>query len=375
VSDFDLTYVTIDSVSEGVGSSQIIPLMQRLSQNGLKVQLISYEKTHPESSFEQTLEVLGVDWKPLRFQIDHKFSVIHRISQLARSISNTKLIHARSDMPAVSAVLSKEGPILWDIRSLWSDQRSFIESNPLKKKLAELSRGFEWLASKNSSAISTLTHQVVPLLEDRYPNLPKLRIVVPTVVDLDRFRLSKKMPSKVLGLYSGTFNPYYDLDLSKKFTGYLNLIVPTEVHWAKPKESPQEYLGVGESHVFESTQQSMASILKDYSFGLSVCRLDAGSSLKAAMPTKIAEFLATGRPVVVNKGLGDFDEYLTEFNAGVILDGSESNLRNMAHNLAEILADPETPMRCRALAEKYFDVDSGAQKYLDLYPKILRETQ
>jgi glycosyltransferase involved in cell wall biosynthesis len=119
----------------------------------------------------------------------------------------------------------------------------------------------------------------------------------------------------------------------------------------------------------------MANILKDYSFGLSVCRLDAGPSLKAAMPTKIAEFLATGRPVVVNKGLGDFDEYLTEFNAGVILDGSESNLRNMAHNLAEILADPETPMRCRALAEKYFDVDNGAQKYLDLYPKILRKTQ
>jgi glycosyltransferase involved in cell wall biosynthesis len=92
------------------------------------------------------------------------------------------------------------------------------------------------------------------------------------------------------------------------------------------------------------------------------------------MPTKIAEFLATGRPIVVNKGLGDFDEYLTEFNAGVILNGSENNLRSMAHNLTEILADTETPMRCRALAEKYFDVDKGAQKYLDLYPKILLKT-
>jgi glycosyltransferase involved in cell wall biosynthesis len=84
--------------------------------------------------------------------------------------------------------------------------------------------------------------------------------------------------------------------------------------------------------------------------------------------------LSCGRPVIVNRGLGDFDEYLTEFNAGVILNGSENNLRNMAHNLAEILADTETPMRCRALAEKYFDVDKGAQKYLDLYPKILLKT-
>jgi hypothetical protein len=372
MSDFDLTYVTVDSICEGVGSSQITPLMQRLSKNGLRVQLITYEKLNPDQSLRAYFEELGVDWKPLSFNSHQHFGAIWRIDQLSRVLENTKVIHARSDMPTVSALLSRQGPVLWDVRSLWSDQRSFIEKNPIKKRVIKLTRGFEWLASKNSAAMSTLTHQVVPELENRYRQLPALKIVVPTAVDLDRFRLSTQLPSKVLGLYSGTFNGYYDLSLSKRFTDYLKLILPVEIHWAKPKESQQQFLGAGESRIFESTQQSMSIVLKDYSFGLSICRLDAGPSLKAAMPTKIAEFLATGRPVVVNKGLGDFDEFLTEFNAGVILDGSENNLKEMSHKLAQLLADQETPSRCRALAEKYFDIEKGAQRYLELYPRIVK---
>ena len=107
-----------------------------------------------------------------------------------------------------------------------------------------------------------------------------------------------------------------------------------------------------------------------YSFGLSVCKMNAGPSLKAAMPTKVAEFLACGRPMVVNAGLGDFDEYISRYNAGVILTGKPGDLPEKAHQLMELLADPKTPSRCRALAEEYFDMDKGAEKYLSLYEKM-----
>ena len=87
--------------------------------------------------------------------------------------------------------------------------------------------------------------------------------------------------------------------------------------------------------------------------------------------TKIGEFLATGRPVLVNSGLGDMDEYLTEFNAGVIINSSNLDLKNSAIQLVDLLNDPETPYRCRALAEKYFDIREGAEKYKSLYSKML----
>ena len=102
----------------------------------------------------------------------------------------------------------------------------------------------------------------------------------------------------------------------------------------------------------------------------SICKLNAGASLTAAVPTKIGEFLACGRPVVVNKGLGDMDEMLAEFDAGVIIDGNPQNLQEGALKLVDLLADPETPERCRGLAEKYFSIDIGTRKYLSLYGEI-----
>jgi glycosyltransferase involved in cell wall biosynthesis len=115
----------------------------------------------------------------------------------------------------------------------------------------------------------------------------------------------------------------------------------------------------------------MAQLIPNYSFGVSICKIDAGPSLTAAMPTKIGEFLACGRPIVVNKGLGDMDDFIQEFDAGVILDGDPDNLKRSATKLIHLVLDPETPIRCRALAEKYFSMDVGANKYLDLYSQML----
>ena len=67
------------------------------------------------------------------------------------------------------------------------------------------------------------------------------------------------------------------------------------------------------------------------------------------------------------------DQFIEEFDAGVILDGSPSNLVGSATKLASLVLDPETPLRCRALAEKYFSMEKGAIKYLDLYSQMLKE--
>lgn len=367
---FDLSYITVDSVSEGVGSSQILPLLQRLSSAGLSINLISFEKVEPSSETREFLRSMGVQWDLREFKANGALGGLTRLIEMSKQIPESQIIHARSDIPAVAASLSRKAPVLWDVRSLWADQKAYTEPNPVKKRVLKTYRILENISSFNASAMSTLTHSIVPELERRHHRLPKLRIVVPTAVDLDRFKFDPKITAPFKGLYSGTYNNYYDLDLSKRFIDELSTRAKIEVHWARPHESHRKSLGAGETHVFESTQNDMAKRISEYSFGLSICKLDAGPSLKAAMPTKVAEFLACGRPVVVNAGLGDFDEYLTEFNAGVILDGSPNDLPAKAEELLNLMSDLETPMRCRQLAEKYFNIDQGAEKYLDLYKKM-----
>ena len=368
---FDLAYVTIDSLSEGVGSSQITPLISRLSKSGMKINLISYEKTNPTSEQLAYFKSIGVEWNFRDFGANGLMGGVGRLNSLRQEIPKTNLVHARSDIPAVSAIASRQAPVLWDVRSLWADQKVMIQKSLVNKSLYGIYRGLESIAARKSMGMSTLTSAVVPILEQRHKRLPQLRAVVPTAVDLDYFRLSTIMPSKAQALFSGTYNEYYDLNLSGLFMEEIRKHIEVETHWARPAESNKSQIGVGESKVFPSSQTGMSKLIPHYSFGVSICKIDAGPSLTAAMPTKIGEFLACGRPIVVNKGLGDMDQFLEEFNAGVILDGTISNLVESASKLASLLSDSETPYRCRALAEKYFSMDIGASKYLNLYSQIL----
>jgi hypothetical protein len=369
--NYDLTYVTIDSLTEGVGSSQVTPLISRLGRSGLKINLISYEKSNPSTALLDYFNSIGVEWNPRPFGSNGLIGGVERLDNLRREIPITNLIHARSDIPAVSGIASHQAPVLWDVRSLWADQKVMIQNNLLNTVLYRFYRGLESVAANKSLGMSTLTSAVVPILEQRHKQLPLLRTVVPTAVDLDRFKLNPTMPTKLRALFSGTYNDYYDLDLSARFMQELRKQIGVETNWARPLESNKSQIGVGEEKVFPSTQTGMAELIPNYSFGVSICKLDAGPSLSAAMPTKIGEFLACGRPIVVNKGLGDMDQLIKEFNAGVILDGSQSNLVESAMNLISLISDTETPYRCRELAEKYFSMDVGASKYLDLYSQML----
>ena len=370
--DFDLVYVTIDSLSEGVGSSQISPLISLLSQASLKIKLISYEKLNPNVQLVDYFKSIGVDWDPQPFGSHGRIGGLGRVNNLRRAIPRARLIHARSDIPAVSAITSHQAPVLWDVRSLWADQKRVIQKSTFSSAAYPLYRGLESIAAINSFGMSTLTSAVIPILEQRHKKLPQLRTVVATAVNLERFKLNATMPAKLQVLFSGTFNDYYDLDLSRLFMQEIRKQISVETHWARPTESHRSQLEVGESKVFPSTQIGMAELIPNYNFGVSVCKLDAGPSLAAAMPTKIGEFLACGRPVVVNKGLGDMDLFIKEFDAGVILDGSAGNLHESATKLVGLLLDPETPQRCRALAEKYFSMEKGANNYLNMYSQMLK---
>ena len=370
IGKFDLTYITIDSLTEGVGSSQIRPLISRLSEFGLKINLISFEKSQPKIEIIDYFKGLEVDWNFREFKSTGFINGITRIDELRREIPETALIHARSDIPAISGIASHQAPVLWDVRSLWADQKVMIQRSRLNKLNYAFYRTFESIAAAASVGMSTLTHAVVPILEERHRKLPTKRIVVPTAVDLNRFKLVEIFPSSYMALFSGTYNDYYDLPLSAAFMKEFKTKVDVDIHWARPLESSKPKINVGEDKIFHSVQLEMASLIPNYSFGVSICKLDAGPSLTAAMPTKIAEFLACGRPVVINRGLGDMDQFIEEFDAGVILDGSLVNLKESVNRMLNLLADPLTPFRCRALAEKYFDMDRGAAKYLTLYNEL-----
>jgi glycosyltransferase involved in cell wall biosynthesis len=94
-------------------------------------------------------------------------------------------------------------------------------------------------------------------------------------------------------------------------------------------------------------------------------------SKRASCPTKFAEALACGLPVVCNRGIGDLDAIVERENVGILVDDfSEEAYARAALRLARLLADPYVSERCRRLAEVCFSVELGVARYHELYFRI-----
>jgi glycosyltransferase involved in cell wall biosynthesis len=117
-----------------------------------------------------------------------------------------------------------------------------------------------------------------------------------------------------------------------------------------------------------ATFAEMPARIRGSHAGLSIRRPDHLAALAGCAPIKLAEFLATGRPVVVNAKLGDMDDLVARHKCGVVLtDRSDDGLERGAHDLNALLADDGTPNRCRAAAVEHFSLETGIERLLEVY--------
>lgn len=90
-------------------------------------------------------------------------------------------------------------------------------------------------------------------------------------------------------------------------------------------------------------------------------------------PTRMAEVLGCGLPVVANEGVGDVADIVRQNNVGVIVEGPRNKQIEDAFDLLEtLMQDPELPARCRATAEAVFSLERGTYAYRDIYALILK---
>jgi hypothetical protein len=367
---FDVSYISVDSIQEGVGASQIIPLVKALASQGKCISLTTFEKLPPPIRLKVELSEAGVHWIALRYGKNGALNGLLRLGKLVLHMPRAKIIHARSDIPAVAAVLRFPfGNILWDVRSLWADQRKIIDSKGWNRTTVSAARQLERVAASRSTAMTTLTRAVIPVLEKRYRNLPSIRDVIPTCTQLDKFQVSKMPKSMLTCLLPGTFNNFYDFNQMRMVISVIREISPLQVIWVKPKESTTKILDVGEDVVITATYNEMPNIVSDSHFGLILCKSDNLDVLSAVAPTKAAEFLASGRPIIVSKGIGDLDFLIEAYKVGVVLEPN-TDPRISLLRFIDLVNDPEIHIRCRNLAQEMFNMATAVDKYNSVYAEM-----
>lgn len=371
---YDISYLTSDSIQEGVGSSQITPLLIGLINNGLKVSLLSFEKKVPNAEFRNFVSSSGISWFPQPFGSYGVLGGVKRLNVITNNAPDGLILHGRSDLPTAAAVLKKsDSPILWDVRSLWSDQRTIIGTKGWNTFSAIGARKLEDISAVNALGLNTLTKAVVPILEKRHNKIPKIRTVIPTCVDLERFCHSIFPSEPLTCLLSGTFNNYYDLEKTRDFITALRNRVDLRVIWARGHEALNTNLGVGEDIVVTASHHEMPKLVAESHFGIAICKDEHPKSLAAAVPTKIGEFLASGRPVVISRGIGDLDEMFSGHEVGVIIP-AKGEYSISVDRLLELLNNSKTPENCREFAIQFFDMSAAVEKYIEMYSILLKKT-
>ena len=371
---FDVTYLSVDSIQEGVGSSQITPLILGLAEKGKAVCLITFEKIMPPKELFEIFSKAGVVWIVKEFGRPGAIGGLARLNILRRCVPKSAVLHGRSDVATAAAILSGiAAPVLWDVRSLWSDQRLQIGTPGWNNLTAKAARALENLSSRKSSAMTTLTAAVVPILQQRHKRIPSIREVIPTCVQTSKFLPSPMPQGQITCLLSGTFNNYYDINRMKQVLDEIRKSMDLFVIWARAGESPTQHLGVGEDLIITASHSEMPRLVQESHFGIAICKQDNLDSLAAAVPTKIGEFLASGRPVVVSNGIGDLDQMLTSTKTGVVVNQSDT-LETISSQIRCLIDDPMTPDRCRALAVQHFDMEKSVDRYLEIYDRMQHKT-
>lgn len=389
-------YLTRNGLLEPLGQSQVLAYLRGLSQD-YRITLITYEKdadwadSHRVAGLHAECERLGIRWLPQRFRpqpriVAPALSMVRLVWLVAREVraQEVRLIHARSYIPAaVALVVSRMTgvPFIFDMRALWPEELITAERLRRGSLLHRAMVAAERACLRHAGAVVSLTHAAVAHLRQEYPaDLAGQSVaVIPTCADLERFvPVDQQAQPRVIGCLGTVLSGWFRLDWLAAFLTVAARRDPQMHFELTTRDDPEQVRAAMGSapdlqsrlaiapcpseRVHEVVQKQMASVMF-FTDGLG----KLGSS-----PTRMAEILGCGLPVVANDGVGDVARIIREYRVGVIARGPAVHEMETAWDaLQELLRDPDLATRCRRAAEEVFSLQAGTQAYSALYAQVV----
>jgi glycosyltransferase involved in cell wall biosynthesis len=396
-------YVTYDGLLEPLGQSQVVTYVERLARR-TPLTVLSFEKPADLADHDavlalaERLRAAGVEWRRLRY---HKrpslpataWDVMHgiRVARTVHRVRGTTIVHARGYVASLIARAlqrSHGARFLFDMRGFWPEEKVDAGHWARGSLPYRLAKRWERVFFEEADAIVSLTDAGVK----QFPSLgyriaPDALIdVIPTCADLDAFSPGPRDPALAarLGLgdrfvigYVGTLSNWY---LRHETLAYLArlvralpnacvLFVTREDHRALRRDAAAAGLPADGIVLTTAPFSDMPAHVRLMQLGVFLIKPCFSKTGSAA--TKLAEFLATGVPVAINDGIGDSGHIVRDHEVGVVLSGATSDAFDASlPDVRTLLADPATPERCRATAQRIFDVNEGVGRYHALYSRL-----
>lgn len=394
-------YICYFGVREPLVQTQVLPYLRQLVKGGVKISLLTFEPA-PDSGggeFKQIKDQLsgeGIDWFHFRY---HKrpslpatlFDITAGGLLAARLIRThgVELLHARSHVAAAMALIAKRltgVPFIFDIRGFLPEEYTDAGIWPANGHLYRIAKSAEKRLMNAADAFVVLTEKARGIL---FAQTERPVEVIPCCVDFNRFQIadstSRETMRKELGVsdrrvfvYLGALDGWY---LTDELADFLALVT---------REDPKAFLLIltqSAASLIEKRLADRGVEANDYlvkrispdevprylkACDVAVSFIKPCYSKLASSPTKIAEYLISGLPVVSNAGIGDLDELIERDKVGVLVRGfSTEEYSRALKSINELRIDLALADRCRASAKTSFDLETvGGARYRRLYERL-----
>jgi glycosyltransferase involved in cell wall biosynthesis len=404
-----LLYLSVDGLLEPLGFSQVVRVIEGLAAKGWRYEVVSLEKradlAKPERvrSVEQRLQAAGIRWSRLEWNdAGGARAAANNLAALTRAaLHQTRqhrvdALHARSYVAAAAAQavwLATKTPFVFDTRAYWIDER--LEegkwfTTPLRLAVA---RGLEHQLFACAAGVVTLTElQANDVRAGAFgPARDRPITCIPTCADYDDFvrrapHACAAVPlavraqlrgKRVLGVI-GSLNRSYCVDetltlarlvLARDPTAHLLVLSAQTEAWTNALAQAQ--LPSSRVTIARANHDDMPQWLSLLEWGV-LLLVPESRAKRASMPTKLAEFFATGvRPVQAGCN-AEVSDWVTRAGSGVVLPTLD---RGSLERAAEAIATPRPESElaeARARTQAHFSLASGVRRYDELWRAVFQ---
>lgn len=302
------------------------------------------------------------------------------------------VIHARADMAAYYAAEAARG--LSDVKFVY-DARGDGEAefdhyahrtSFSKSRLDRMRAGMERhrrVAVTRSAHVLCVSTVLRDRLIARYGADPAKFTVIPCVADEQKFRVDEQdraamrrrlgVEDRFVVIFPGRFGTWhYGPEMVALMEGVMRAFA--DVHFLvltpdvdRARELCSERLPEGRFDVRTVPHAEVPGYLRAADLGL---LLRAPHPLnEVACPTKFAEYMLSGVPVLISAGIGDCSGFVSEHQAGVVLDAPDPSAAVRA--VAELRKEGPEALRGRIAAELgQFSRRRAASRMAELYRRL-----
>ena len=406
-----ILYITYDGLTDTLGQSQVLPYVMGLEEKGYTFSILSFEKPskYPAEKgvVEELLKGKNITWYPKMYH--KRFSILATVWDILTGLffihtlmsrQPFRAVHCRSYISAVIGMYAKNRfgvRFIFDMRGFWADERVdgglWNLNNPIFKMVYSFFKWIEKKAILNADYVVTLTQaSYLEMKTWSYVTDAVKFKIIPCCVDLNVFSTSfidsdklnqmktdLDIGNKTVLSYLGSIGTWYMMDEMFAFFKILRSEKPDAVFLIITPEREEDILRMAARNHVPSTQLIIRRAQrKDVPYYLSLSSASVffirpTYSKISSFPTKMAEIMAMGIPLICNAGIGDVDQQVKEAKAGICLtEMNTASYTDAVEKWTQHTGNYFNRTTSINYVDRYFSLHYGVTSYFSIYQEILK---